>query len=58
MRPHGRALRKRNLARHQVDRLNAVGAFVDRGNAGIAIVLSGSGLLDVAHAAMDLHTEG
>ena len=54
---HRRAARERQLARDQVDRLDAVGAFVDRGDARIAIVLRGAGLLDVAHAAVHLHAE-
>ena len=42
---------------HKVDRLDPVGAFVDRGNARVPIVLRGAGLLDIAHAAMHLHAE-
>src|SRR3546814_13802675 len=45
------------LAAHQIGRLNAVGAFVDRGDARVAIMLRGAGFLDEAHAAMDLHAE-
>src|SRR5262249_38286985 len=52
-----RAAGLRQLAGHEVDRLNAVGAFVDLRNAGVAIVLGGAGLLDVAHAAVDLDAE-
>ena len=48
---------ERQLARHQVDRLDAVGAFVDRGDAGVAKVLRRAGLLDIAHAAVHLHAE-
>ena len=42
------------LAADQVGGLDAVGALVDRRDAGVAIVLGGAGLLDVAHAAMHL----
>ena len=38
-------------------RLDAVGALVDRGDPGVAIVLRGAGLLDVAHTAMHLDAE-
>jgi hypothetical protein len=38
-------------------RLDAVGAFVDRQDARIAQVLGSAGLLDEAHAAVDLHAE-
>ena len=37
--------------------MDAVGAFVDRGDAGIAHVLRRAGLLDEAHAAMDLDAD-
>ena len=40
---HRRAARERQFARDQVDRLNAVGAFVDLCDAGVAIVLGGAG---------------
>src|SRR3546814_6575355 len=43
---------------YQVDRLDAVGAFIDRQDAGIAVMLRRAGLLDEAHAAMDLHAHG
>ena len=52
-----RAALHRQLPRDQVDRLHAVGAFVDRGDARIAQHLRGAGLLDIAHAAMHLHAE-
>ena len=45
------------LAPDQVGRLDAVGALVDRRDAGVAIMLGGAGLLDIAHAAMDLDAE-
>src|SRR5215472_7413507 len=54
---HRRAARKREFARDQVDRLDAIGAFVDRSDARVAIVLRGARLLDVAHAAMHLHAQ-
>ncbi|MNQ77520.1 hypothetical protein D3C85_923900 [compost metagenome] len=47
----------RQLAADQVHGLDAVGAFVDRGDAGIAVVLGGAGLLDEAHAAVDLDAQ-
>ena len=42
----------------EVDGLDAVGALVDRQDARVAIVLGGAGLLDEAHAAVDLHADG
>ena len=48
---------ERQLAGHQVDRLDAVGAFVDRQDPGIAQVLGGAGLLDEAHPAVHLDAE-
>ena len=48
---------ERQLAGDEVDRLDAVGAFVDRGDARVAVVLRGAGLLDIAHAAVHLHAE-
>ena len=45
------------LAADEVDGLDAVGALVDRGDADVAEVLGDAGLLDVAHAAVDLHGE-
>jgi hypothetical protein len=56
-RPHRSAALRRELARHQIDRLDAIGAFVDRGDARVAIVLRGAGFLDKTHAAVDLHAE-
>ena len=55
--PHRFAARQRQLAGHQVDRLDAVGAFVDRKDPGIAQVLGGAGLLDEAHAAVHLNAD-
>src|SRR5260221_11360187 len=46
-----------NLARNQIDRLDAVGAFVDCGDARIAKMLRGTGFFHIAHAAVDLYTE-
>src|SRR5262245_5885295 len=54
---HRGAAGERQLARDQVDRLDAVGALVDRRDARIAVMLSGAGLLHVAHAAVHLHAE-
>jgi hypothetical protein len=56
-RPHRGAAIGGEFARHEVDRLDAVGALIDRGDARVAIMLGGAGLLDEAHAAMDLHAE-
>ena len=46
-----------DLAAEQVVGLDAGGAFVDGGDAGVAQVLRRAGFLDVAHAAMDLDAE-
>ena len=46
------------LAPDQVQRLNAVGALVDRQDAGVAVVLRRAGFFDKAHAAVDLHPGG
>ncbi len=54
---HGAPLGERQLARHEVDGLNAVRALVDRQDARIAIMLRRAGFLHEAHAAMDLHAE-
>ena len=51
------AAKKRQLAGDEIDRLNAVGALVDRGDARVAIKLRRAGFLDEAHAAMHLHAE-
>ena len=45
------------LARDEIGGLDAVGAFVDRGDARVAIELRGAGFLDEAHAAMDLYAQ-
>ena len=47
----------RQLAGDEVDRLDAVGALIDRRDAGVAIEARRAGLLDEAHAAMHLHAE-
>ena len=47
-----------DLAANQIDSLDTVGALVDRGDAGVAIVLGRAGLLDEAHAAVHLHAHG
>ncbi len=52
-----RAAVERQLAGDEIDRLDAVGAFIDRGDARVAIKLCGAGLLDKAHAAVHLHAE-
>ncbi|MNS66040.1 hypothetical protein D3C72_992340 [compost metagenome] len=51
----GAAAVRRQLAAHQVERLNAVGAFIDHGDARIAQILRGGEVLGVARAAVDLH---
>ena len=45
------------LAADHVHRLDAVGALVDRRHPHVAVELRDAGLLDVAHAAEDLHGE-
>ena len=45
------------LAADQVERLDAVGALVDLGDAGVADILLDAGLADVAVAAEHLHGE-
>ena len=55
--PHRFAARERQLAVHQVNAVDAVGAFVDRGDPGVPHVLRRAGLFDEAHAAVDLHAE-
>ena len=47
----------RQLAAHEVHGLDAVGALVDRGDAGVPVVLGHPGLLDVAHPAEHLDGE-
>src|SRR3546814_5416030 len=47
----GGAAPHRQLAADEVHGLDAVGALVDRRDAGVAEVLGDAGLLDVAHAA-------
>ena len=51
---HMLAAAERQFARHQIDRLDAVGAFVDRRDARVAIERRRAGLLDEPHAAMHL----
>ena len=48
---------QRQLARDEVDGLDAVGALVDRQDARVAIDLRRAGLLDEAHAAVHLHAD-
>jgi hypothetical protein len=57
MRLRPRAAGERQLAGDEIDRLDAVGAFVDRGDARVAKKLRRAGFLDIAHAAMHLHAE-
>ena len=54
---HGGAVGELQLAGDEVDRLDAVGALVDGEDAGVAEMLRGAGLLDVADAAMHLDAE-
>ena len=54
---HRGAVPQMKLARDEVDRLDAVGALVDREDPRVAEMLRGAGLLDVAGAAMDLDAE-
>jgi hypothetical protein len=56
-RERGLALLAPDLAPDEVVRLDAGGAFVDRGDARVAQVLRGARLLDEAHAAVDLDAE-
>ena len=51
------AIVEAELAPDQVGGLDAVGAFVDRGDARVAEVLRSAGLLDIAHPAMHLDAE-
>ena len=44
-----------HLARDQIHRLNAIGAFVDRGHPHISAVLRGPCFFDKAHATVDLN---
>ena len=55
---HHRTLVARQLAPDQVVGLDAGGAFVDGGDARVALVLRRAGLLDEAHAAVHLHAVG
>src|SRR6266436_7980595 len=57
IRQYRRAARQRQLARNQVDCLDAVGAFVNRRDACVAVVLRGAGFFDVTHTAVHLHAE-
>ena len=52
--PHRFAIAHGQLAPHQVNGLDAVGAFIDRGDAGVAIVLGRAGFFNKAHATVDL----
>ena len=52
-----RAAVQRQLAGDEVDRLDAVGALVDRGDARVTIELRHAGLLDKTHAVTHLHAE-
>ena len=48
---------KRQLALHEIDRVDAIRAFVNRGDTRITHMLRRAGLLDEAHAAMDLDAD-
>ena len=50
------AATKAELAPDQIDGLNPIRAFIDRGDASVAEILGSSRFLDEAHAAMDLDT--
>ena len=54
---HRPALVAAQLAADQIRRLDTVGALINRGDAHIAQVLCGARLLDVAHAAVNLHPQ-
>jgi hypothetical protein len=49
------AVRKRQFAGDEIDRLDTVRALIDRRNARITQIARGSRLLDEAHAAMHLN---
>ena len=53
---HGAAV-PGELPVNEVSRLNTVGTLVDRRNAHIAEELRCTGLLDIAHTAVNLHAE-
>ena len=47
-----------HLARNEIDCLDSVCPFVDRGDARITVVLRRTGFLDIAHSAVHLYAEG
>ena len=51
-----RALITQEFSADQIVGLNAVGAFIDRGNTRIPVVLGGARLFNESHAAMNLYT--
>ena len=54
---HRLAPRQPEFSLHEIDFLNAIGAFVDRGNPRVAEKLRRAGLFDIAHAAMNLNSK-
>ena len=56
-RAHGFAAVAEQFAAVEVDGLDAVGAFVNRRDARVAVKLRGAALLDEAHATVNLHAE-
>src|SRR6185437_15189249 len=55
---HGLAAAQGDLPGDEVEGLDSIRAFVDRGDAGVAVVLSRTRFFDKAHAAMDLDAQG
>ena len=55
---HRRTACEWQLARNEIDGLDAVSSFVNRRDAPVAVVLRRTGLFDVTHAAMNLHAKG
>ena len=54
---HNFAATQSKFATDQVDGLNTVGAFVNRGDASIAIMLSDTSLFDKSHTTVNLHCD-
>ncbi len=57
-RTHGATAVQPQFSPREVHRLDAVGAFVDRRDSRIAVMLRGAGFLDESHSAMHLHGDG
>ena len=55
--PNDIAALHREFTHHEIGGLNAVGSFINRGNAYIAIKLRCARFLNKAHSAMHLNTE-